>query len=123
MRNIIQQYFKGLELGDATLLILLFSENGIVHSPLYGDMHAKNFYNDLFADTTQSSISLLNIFDNSEKSNVFAAHFIYEWMLKDGNKTKFECVDIFQFDTQSKISELTIIYDTYQVRRIFNKLR
>ena len=122
MRNIIQQYLHGLELGDADKITILFSEAGIVHSPLYGDMLAKDFYKDLFADTKQSAITLLNIFDNTEKPNVYAAQFRYDWMLKDGSKTNFECVDVFQFDEKNKITELTIIYDTYKLRDIFENL-
>ncbi|MBC7826981.1 MAG: nuclear transport factor 2 family protein [Chitinophagaceae bacterium] len=122
MRDIILQYFHGLESGDADKIANLFSAGGIVHSPLYGDMPAKEFYKDLFADTKQSAIMLLNIFENTEKTNVYAVQFRYNWILKDGSKTNFECVDVFQFNEENKISELTIIYDTYKLRSIFENL-
>lgn len=122
MHDIILRYFHGLESGDANKITILFSAEGVVHSPLYGDMLAKDFYRDLFADTKQSTITLLNIFNNKAKSNIYAAQFRYEWVLKDGSKTNFECVDVFRFDEKNKITELTIIYDTYKLRSIFEKL-
>ena len=122
VQNIIQKYFRALESCDANTLTSLFSTNGIVHSPLYGDRPARDFYNDLINDTTASTISLLNTFTNPKKPNIYAAHFRYDWTLKDGSKTNFECIDIFHFDKQSKITELTIIYDTHKLRSIFDNL-
>ena len=122
MENIIQDYFRALESSDALTLTNLFSTNGIVHSPLYGDKPALDFYNDLINDTSASTISLLNTFTNPDKPNIVAAHFRYDWTLKDGTKTNFECIDIFHFDEQNKIAELTIIYDTHKLRSIFDNL-
>jgi ketosteroid isomerase-like protein len=63
MTNIIKIYFKNVETGNIEAIINLFSEDGIVHSPLYGDIPAKDFYEDLFADTSQSIITLINTFE------------------------------------------------------------
>jgi hypothetical protein len=120
MQTIIQEYFRALESGDVAALTNLFSMDGIIHSPLYGERPARDFYRELMTDTMASTISLLNIFINPENANIYAAHFKYDWTLKDGTKTNFECIDIFQFDQQKKIRELTIIYDTHELRSIFN---
>jgi hypothetical protein len=122
MKNIIEIYLKGLETGNTETITDLFSENGIIHSPLYGTLPVKKFYKDLFADTAKSVITLLNIFESSTNSNIAAAHFKYHWTLKDGTETNFEAVDIFNFNTQGKIEEMTIIYDTAKTRSAFEKL-
>src|SRR4051794_10569746 len=116
MKNIIKAYLKSLEAGDAETIINLFSEDGVIHSPLYGDIPVKVFYKDLFADTIQSVITLLNIFQSADNPDTAAAHFKYDWTLKDGTKTNFEAVDVFNFDAHGKIKEMTIIYDTAKTR-------
>ena len=122
MKEIIQHYLNALGTGDLGKIIQLFSDDAIIHSPLYGDVLAKIFFTDLFADTSQSEISLLNTFTNLEKPGLFAAHFRYFWILKNGAETSFECIDIFQFDEQGKIKEMTIIYDTWHIRDGFKGL-
>jgi hypothetical protein len=122
MKNILEIYLKSLEAGDAKTIINLFSEDGIIHSPLYGNKPAKDFYKDLFADTSQSVITLLNIFKSFTNPNIAAAHFRYGWTLRDGTKTDFEAVDVFNFDEHGKIKEMTIIYDTAKTRRAFEML-
>ncbi len=67
----------------------MLSEDGIVHSPLYGDIPAKDFYEDLFADTSQSIITLINTFESTNNPDTAAAHFKYDWILKDGTKIYF----------------------------------
>jgi pimeloyl-ACP methyl ester carboxylesterase len=37
--------------------------------------------------------------------------------------TSFECVDIFRFDENGKIKELTIIYDTSKIRTSFEEMK
>jgi hypothetical protein len=122
MINILEAYLKGLEAGDAEMIINLFSRDGVIHSPLYGSLPAKDFYKDLFDDTTQSIITVLNFFQSTTNSNTAAAHFKYEWTLKNGAKTNFEAVDVFNFDEHGKIKEMTIIYDTAQTRSAFEML-
>jgi len=122
MNNVIHTYLKALESGDAHTIIELFTNEGIVYSPLYGRMKAQEFYKDLFKDTASSSITLLNTFESVESPFIIAAHFIYCWTMKDGVVTQFECVDIFSCDSAMKIMELRIIYDTAKTRRAFENL-
>ncbi|MEJ7586431.1 MAG: nuclear transport factor 2 family protein [Ferruginibacter sp.] len=123
MKDIIQQYLQYLQSGNLEKIYGLFSADAVVHSPLYGNISAMFFFERLFADTHQSGITLLNIFTNEDKAGLFAAHFRYHWILKNGAVTKFECVDIFQFNEGNKITELTIIYDTGKFRDDFEKMR
>lgn len=120
--EIIRKYLKGLEEGKYTNIIGLFSPEAIVNSPLYGQIKAADFYKELFKDTSKSKITLLNIF-KSENPNIAAGHFRYDWILKDGTKTIFECVDVFRFDEKGKVIELTIIYDTSKIRNPFEEMK
>ncbi|MEP7110405.1 MAG: nuclear transport factor 2 family protein [Ferruginibacter sp.] len=122
MNHIIQQYLDGLESGNPEKILQLFSDDAIIHSPLYGDSLAKAFFKRLFSDTYQSEITLLNIFNSLDKPDLYAAHFRYQWILKSGAITLFECIDVFQFNEQGKIKEMTIIYDTHNSRTMFESL-
>jgi hypothetical protein len=122
MEKIIKQYLKALEKGSHENMMKLFSKNAAIISPLYGKISAADFYRELFKDTSKSKISLLNIFKGNKKF-VGAGHFRYDWILKDGTPTTFECVDVFNFTTEGKIKQLTIIYDTSKIRPSFEKMK
>lgn len=122
-KEIIKEYLKGLEIGSYENIIKLFTEDATIHSPLYGKINAKAFYQDLFKDTSKSKITLRNIFTNPENKEVVAGHFRYDWILRDGTSTFFECVDVFRLNDKGKIKELTIIYDTAKIRNSFEDLK
>jgi len=123
INELIKNYLNGLQIGNLEHLLSVFDENAVVVSPLYGTLCAKQFYSDLFKDTNNSKITLLNIFNSSENKNTCAGHFKYEWTMKDDTEVTFECVDVFEITDEIKIKKLTIIYDTYgAVRDSFNKL-
>lgn len=116
--RVIKLYLEHLEKGEQNELMSLFTSDAVVDSPLSGKVLAKNFYQKLFEDTISSKIILKNIFNSIENPKCAAAHFIYEWVKKDKNSVKFECVDIFEFSTgTNKIQHLMIIWDTYSFRR------
>ena len=122
MEKSIKEYLKALEIGNYEAMMKLFTDDAVVHSPLYGEIKAVDFYRDLFNDTSKSTITLLNIF-KSGNPNIGAGHFRYDWVLKDGTPTSFECVDVFQFAEDGKIKELTIIYDTSKIRPSFEEMK
>ena len=119
----IKKYLKCLEDSDYESMIKLFSEDAVVHSPLYGEIKADKFYKDLFKDTSNSDITLMNIFKSQNNSNSAAGHFRYDWVLEDGTPTSFECVDILKFNDNGEIKELIIIYDTSDVRNSFEEMK
>ncbi len=120
IESLLKQYLQALEKGCYEDIMELFADGAVVNSPLYGRVEASHFYRELSRDTIKSVITLLDVFTSERKG---AAHFSYEWILKDGTKTSFECVDIAEFSCDGKIKELTIIYDTYEVRKSFEKIR
>lgn len=121
-QEVIKSYFHALETGNYNEILQLFTPEAVVHSPLYGTITAIKFYKELFSDTQCSTITLKNIFMNTEDDDRAAAHFMYSWTLQDGTLMHFECVDIFEFAPQSDtIQRLTIIYDTYHTRVLVQK--
>lgn len=116
----LTQYTQALEKGSYKDVITLFAGDAVVNSPLYGKVRAPDFYRDLFKDTGTSKITVHHVFSGKDCG---AAHFSYEWVLRDGTKTAFECVDIVEFSDDGKIRELTILYDTYKIREAFEKMK
>lgn len=117
---LLNQYLHALEKGDYDSILHLFTEDAVINSPLYGRVKASHFYKELVDDTKKSTITVLHIFTSK---NAGAVHFFYEWTLKDGTLTTFECVDIVEFSGNGKIKELTIIYDTYRTRKHFERMK
>ncbi|NNE03061.1 MAG: nuclear transport factor 2 family protein [Eudoraea sp.] len=122
VKDIGKAYLTFLEAGAIDNILSLFAKNGEVVSPLYGAKPASEFYKELQADTQNSSITLNGIF-TEELQNRMALLFTYEWTLINGEVSRFDVVDIFEFDSQSKITKLTIIYDTLATRKLKEALR
>ena len=121
--KVIREYLKALENSDYSRILDIFADEGIVYSPLYGEVKATDFYSDLFESTKSSDISLINVFESLTNENTAAGHFSYEWVLKDGTLTAFECVDIFKFNDDKDVKELKIIYDTSNTRKQFENMK
>ena len=121
-KEIAKQYISYLENAEVTKVIGLFSDTGMVDSPLYGIKKAHDFYSELNDDTSNSELFIKGIFEE-EGSDKIALYFTYKWTLKDNEKVEFDVVDIIEFDTQNKITKLKIIYDTVIARELLKKLK
>lgn len=119
--EVAQIYVDLLAKGDMNAVIDLFSQDGVVHSPIYGLMQASEFYHKLAEDTTSSSIEMDGIFHEKESERI-AIYFKYTWTVKSGKQVIFDVVDVITFDEQGKIQELKIIYDTVISRRLVEEL-
>jgi hypothetical protein len=119
--EIARNYIDLLEKGDIRGVISLFSSTGIVHSPIYGKKSAKEFYNDLAEDTSESKLTINGIFEEPG-SNRVALYFNYTWTLKNGEVVNFDVVDIIVFDDDNNIVNLKIIYDTRYSRKAIGLL-
>lgn len=120
-KEICKQYIEFLEKGAIEQLLGLFNKDGVVDSPIYGQKKAADFYHDLSNDTTNSELTLLSIFEESDSDQV-ALYFNYQWTLKNNEIVNFDVVDIIAFDSQNKISKLKIIYDTVVARGLVKQL-
>jgi len=121
-KEVAIQYLDTLEKGNITELLKLFTENGIVDSPVYGVLNATEFYNELSNDTINSKLRLKGIFQEND-SNKLALYFEYRWTMKNNKQVEFDVVDILEFDDFNHITKLKIIYDTVKSREMVNELR
>lgn len=121
-KEIAKRYIAYLENGEVEKVISLFSDKGMVQSPLYGVKKASDFYNELANDTSNSELSVKGIFQEEDSSQL-ALYFTYNWALKNNEKVTFDVVDIIEFDAQNKIDKLIIIYDTVIARQLLSKVK
>ncbi len=123
IKELCNLYLEALNKADLRTVQAMFSSDGVVISPLYGEQNAHDFYASLFADTSRSETKLLNVFDNSDDGTAVALHFQYVWTLKGGKVVNFECVDVFELsDDRQQFKKLTIIYDTAHLRDDFERV-
>ncbi len=120
--EVAHQYLSYLEKGEMRKIIDLFTEDGIVESPLYGTQLAKDFYISLANDTNTSKLKFDGLFFEND-TNRLSLLFDYNWELKNGERVDFKVVDIITLSPQNKIEKLAIIYDTVQTRMVINDLK
>ena len=113
--DIANTYLRALQEADIDKILSLFSDDGIVKSPLYGTLPTAEFYTRLLDDTQSSRLTLRDIFSSTSGSS-FALFFEYEWILINEKNVVFEVVDIIHLDENGKINALNIIYDAHKAR-------
>ncbi len=86
-KEIANRYLKYLESGNIEKVIDMFTENGIVESPIYGIKKADEFYRELNNDTSNSKLHLKGIFEQND-SNDLALYFTYKWTLKKRSESR-----------------------------------
>lgn len=114
-------YLHALRTADAGLAVSLFTEDGIVHSPLYGPQPAGEFYPALFADTSQANLTLNCVMSGEDQTGqtTVSFWFHFDWRLPSGAAAPFDVVDVATLAPGGKIKDLHIIYDTVDVRPAF----
>lgn len=112
----IRTYLKELERGNVAGVCSLFKPDAQIYSPFLGWVQPASFFDKVVAASGQSAITPLDIYASVDGHPRVAAHFIYDWALKDGSTVKFECVDIFEFGAGGLIDKMIIVYDTYPIR-------
>ena len=122
IQAVAQDYLTHLHAGDLAAILSLFTPDAQVHSPLYGQRPATDFYTELFADTRRSELTHLDTLTN-ETTRTAALYFEYNWLMANGQEVVFPCVDILHFTEAGKIATLKIIYDTVVARTHFATLK
>jgi hypothetical protein len=117
--DLIDEYLAALEVGDAKRVLALFAPDGIVHSPLYGAVPAREFYPTLFADTAEIRLGLRRVFRDDREAVAF--WFDFTWVLAGGTSASSTIVDIAELTEDGLISSLHIIYDTAPIRGGFEQ--
>lgn len=119
--DLVAAYLRALSTADAGLAVSLFTDDGIVHSPLYGPRPAGDFYPALFADTSQANLTLESLMSGGEQTvqTTVSFWFHFDWRLPSGAAAPFDVVDVAALASDGKIKDLHIIYDTVDVRIAF----
>lgn len=116
----VRTYLRHLHASDTAGLISSFEEEGLVHSPFLGTMKARDFFPRLAQASSQSVITLIDLFASVHPTGGtlrVAAYFRYDWTLSDGRLVDFTCVDVFDFTPGSeRIAAMHIVYDTHPLR-------
>jgi ketosteroid isomerase-like protein len=119
--ELVARYLRALGDADLAGMLELFTVDAIVHSPLYGDLPASEFYPALFADTGAAQLTLLGTMSGTSASGRAMVSFLFhfDWTLPGGTHAPFDVVDVAELDDSGRIGSLRIIYDTVAVRPAF----
>jgi len=121
--QLCRQYLDALEESDLGAVTGLFTADGKVVSPLYGEQPADQFYAALFGDTSRSQTQLIRVLNRPAPDAAIALHFAYRWTLANGETVDFEVVDMLEMVDDGRIAKLTILYDTAPLRAAHEKSR
>jgi hypothetical protein len=122
-QRLAQAYLGALGNADLTAIISLFSEGGLVHSPLYGPMTATDFFAALYSDTAESRLTLRGVTHGTKADGtaLVSIWFHFDWWLPSGRKAPFDVIDMLELTDDGRIASLHIVYDTAQVRPAFEQ--
>lgn len=116
MESIIREYVAGLANMDIPKCLKLFSSNGMVHSPFYGDLPVEQFLTELFSDTDSEDIQIVHVMFSNGADRVASVLLDYSWVLKDKTQVSFQMVIIFEFEVEAPlINNITLFYDTSKI--------
>lgn len=116
---IAQAYAGALASNNYKAITNLFARDGAVSSPVYGNMPACEFYENLFKKNIYSDVRIKNIFKESNDPHIFALHLLLKAKVPDVQVN--DCIDILNLNAEGKIRSLTIIFDTFPVRNMLKK--
>ena len=122
-QRLAEAYLGALGRSDLTAITGLFSEAGLVHSPLYGPMPAADFFAALFGDTSESRLTLRGVTHGSKADGTALGSiwFHFDWRLPSGRQAPFDVIDMLELTDDGRIASLHIVYDTAQVRPAFEQ--
>jgi len=112
--SLVDTYLRALRTSDVPLAVSLFTPGGVVDSPLYGRLPAREFYPALFADTAESVLTLRKTLLSADGATL-AFWFDFGWILADGSPAPFTVIDVAELEG-GLISMLHIVYDTHPIR-------
>jgi hypothetical protein len=116
--DLVATYLHALSTANAELAVSLFTDDAVVHSPLYGPQPARDFYPALFADTSQANLTLKSVMTGTDLSGAKTVSFWFhfDWRLPSGVAAPFDAVDVATLGPDERIQSLHIVYDTVEVR-------
>jgi ketosteroid isomerase-like protein len=113
--DIVHSYFKHLTNSDIASIVALFADDAYVASPVLGTMRAGAFFDALDGASARNVLTVHQVM-SSDDDRFQAAHFTYDWTLRDGGRIEFDGVDVFEFNDANQICSMKIFYDTHPTR-------
>ena len=111
--RLIRSYLKAMERGDLAGVLSCFQQDAVIISPVYGLEHPARFYERLFADTIETSLSIHSIYASTQDETLWIAHFTYEWRRKSAPTIQTNLIDLFEFaEDDHRLKRLRIVFDT-----------
>jgi hypothetical protein len=124
--SLVAEYLDAVRTADAPRMLALFATDAVVHSPLYGDLPAADFYPRLFADTQSADLTLLGTSTGKtvDGRSLIMFLFRFDWVLRAGTDIiAFDVVDVLELDASGRVTALTIVYDTKNARPAFESAK
>ncbi len=121
--KLAEAYLGALGRADLTAMLSLFRTDAVVHSPLYGLVPAARFFPGLFSDTAESRLTLRGVMQGAaaDGTPLVSIWFHFDWRLPGGQRAPFDVVDVLELDSGNRIAALRIVYDTAEIRPIFEQ--
>ena len=120
--SLVDAYLAALSSADVDAVLSLFATDGVVSSPLYGEVPAREFYPTLFADTAASTLTLhRTLVSAADATPTVAFWFDFDWTLADGTPAPFSVIDVAELDPEGRIQHLHIVYDTHPIRAAWER--
>jgi ketosteroid isomerase-like protein len=110
--EVIRRYLSAMEACDLDGVLACFAVDGMVSSPVYGEVPVRPFYERLFADTLSAAVTIHHVYRATDDSRRWAAHFAYSWERRDAPAVTTDLIDLFDFDAATLITRLRIIFDS-----------
>ena len=121
--DLVKTYLDALHRADLDAILGLFAPGAVVHSPLYGPTPAPDFYRALFIDTSSAELTSKGVAEGrtSKGTPLVTFWFHFDWRLPSGVAAPFDVVDVAELDSDGRITTLSIVYDTVDVRPVFER--
>ena len=123
VREMCARYLAAVERRDLEAVLALFTDDGIVVSPLYGEAPARDFFSAFLTDTDGAQLELVDVYEASDPRR-FALHLRSRWTLSGGFVTNLDAVDLVELaPDQDRFSRMVVVYDSAQVRGRFEGMK
>ena len=121
--ELAEAYLGALGRADLATMLTLFSDGALVHSPLYGQVPAREFFPALFSDTAESRLTLRGVTQGEDAAGtpLVSIWFHFDWRLPSGRRAPFDVVDVLELSPDGRIGSLRIVYDTADIRPVFEQ--
>jgi hypothetical protein len=111
------QYRKAVKERNFDAILLLFSPDAVIVTPLKGQCDVRTYHEWLFATVKKSTVKVINAFQALNGEITIAVHANYEWLMHDEKVINFGGMSVFEFTAdKKKIKKMSTFYDTSLVR-------